>query len=29
LLRSGDKSTQAKDTATAKRLLAEWSEEHD
>ena len=28
LLCGGDKSTQAKDIATAKRLLAEWSEEH-
>ncbi len=28
LLCGGDKSTQAKDIATAKRLLAEWSDEH-
>ena len=28
LLCGGDKSTQTKDIGTAKRLLAEWSEEH-
>jgi putative addiction module killer protein len=28
LLCGGDKSTQAKDIRTAKRLAAEWSEEH-
>jgi len=28
LLCGGDKSTQAKDIQTAKRLAAEWSEEH-
>ncbi len=28
LLCGGDKSTQAKDTQTAKRLAAEWSEEN-
>ena len=28
LLCGGDKSTQAKDIAKAKRLLADWSEEH-
>lgn len=28
LLCGGDKSTQPKDIGTAKRLLAEWSEEH-
>jgi putative addiction module killer protein len=29
LLCGGDKSTQAKDIQTAKRLAAEWSEEND